>query len=512
MSEERVAREATTIEAAASAGIVASVVRNVSAMIAGQVVSFALAFALRVALGRYLGDVGFGKLTFALSIGAIFSTVGGLGLSPLVAKEAARALHLGGRYLANGMALRLLVGLPLYGGFCLIVTLLKSDSETRTLAYLVGLAFLVDLLVSMTGALFQAHEKMVYISLGLIVEKLLTTGLSIWALSIGYGVVAVGWVMVAAAAVNLVASLWFLTRLGPLRFSVDPGMLRSLLVAGAPFFVWAVFATIYFRIDATMLSLMTNDAVTGWYGVSYTLYETLGFLPAMLKTVLLPILSRLFASDRTGFRVTFSQAFYAYSLITPPIAFGTFALARPIVGLIYPLDQFANAVGVLQILSLGFIPLFYNILLATVVVAADKQRFWSLTAVACAVLNPALNLFLIPHFQSTMGNGGVGAAWATNLIEMFLLFAGLALVPRGLLGQREWSVAARTMLAGSIMAGIVWSQRTASLPEGVALGAASYVGCCLLLGVGRIRDVRDALDVIRGARTRQERPEMLAGG
>lgn len=484
--------------------VVASVTRNVSAMMAGQVVTFALSFMLRVALGRYLGDDGYGKLTFALSIGAIFSTISGLGLAPLVAKEAARSSDRAGYYLANSVALRLFLGLPLYGLFCLIIALVKSDPETRTLTYLVGFSLVLNLLVSMTGAVFQAYEKMIYVTLGLIVEKLLTTVLSIALLDLGYGILAVGWVMIVAAAANLVVSCRLLRKVGPLSLSVGLGPLRSLLTAGMPFFIWAVFTTIYFRIDATMLSLMTSDAVTGWYGVAYTLYETLGFLPGILKTVLLPVLSRLFVEDRVHFRVTFRQAFYVFSLITPPIAFGTFALARTIVELIYPLDQFANSVVVLQVLGIGFIPLFYNIFLATAVIAVDKQRFWSYAAMACAAINPALNLFLIPYFQATTGNGGIGAAWATNLIEVFLFAVGLALTPPGLLGPREWRLAARTMLAGAVMGGIVWWERSAGLPLSLVFAGASYAGCCLVLGVVRPGDLKGLLRLARGEATVEE--------
>lgn len=477
--------------------VVASLTRNLSVMLAAQVVTFTLSFILRAALGRYLGDAGYGKLTFALSIGAIFMTIGGLGLGPLVTKEAARARDLSGHYLSNGVALRLLIGVPLYLGFCFVVAMLKGDDETRALTDLVGFSLLVNLIVTMTGAVFQAHEKMIYVSLGLIVEKLLTTVLSIALLGLGFGVVAVGWVMVVAALANLAASSFFLTRLGTLRLAIDLRSVASLFVSGIPYFIWAAFTTIYARIDATMLSLMTTDRVTGWYGVSYTLYETLGFLPGLIKTVALPVLSRLFVGDQTRFRVTFRQMFYVFALITPAIAFGTFALARPIVGLIYSLDQFGNSVVVLQVLGLGFIPLFFNILLATAVIAVDNQRYWSIAAVACAVVNPAMNLFLIPYFQTTFGNGGIGAAWATNGIEVILFIVGLASIPKGLIGRQEVAVVARTMLAGLAMGGLLAWKHDLSLPASLILGGVVYAGLCLVLGAFKASELRGLLALLR---------------
>ncbi len=475
--------------------VVVSVARNVSVMIAAQVVTFSLSFLLRAVLGRYLGDAGFGKLTFALAAGAIFATIGGLGLGPLVAKEVARSRDLTSHYLTNGIVLRLLIGLPLYGGFCLAVTWLKSDVETRTLTALVGLSLLINLIVTLIGAVFQAHEKMAYVSIGLIVEKLLTTVLGIAAVLRGLGLVSVGWAMVLAALANLLVSSLFLTRLGPTRLSADLRSVQSLFTAGLPFLIWAAFTTIYARIDATMLSLMTTDMVTGWYGVSYSLYETLSFLPGLIKTVVLPIFSRLFVSDEARFRTTFRQMFYCYSLITPAVAFGTYALAEPIVGLIYPLDQFRHSIVILQILALGFIPLFYNILLATAVVAVDRQHIWSYATIVCAVINPAMNLVLIPYFQATTGNGGIGAAWATNVIEVLLLFVGISLLPRGMIGAHEITLAVRAALAGLGMAGMLLWQHTLALPASVLLGAVTYVACCGVLGVLRLDEIRAALAV-----------------
>jgi O-antigen/teichoic acid export membrane protein len=180
-------------------------------------------------------------------------------------------------------------------------------------------------------------------------------------------------------------------------------------------------------------------------------------------------------------------------MITPPITFGTYAMARPIIGLIYPLSQFDNAVVVLQILGLGFFPLFYNILIATIVIAVDRQRYWSFAAIACAVINPAINLVLIPHYQSTLGNGGVGAAWATNAVELLLLAVGLGLLPRSLLAKREWIIAGKTTLAGLVMLGVILGLQTANLAEAIVVGAVTYAAGCLVLGVASSNQLRGVL-------------------
>jgi O-antigen/teichoic acid export membrane protein len=487
-------------ERTASAGaldVLQSVTRNLSVMIGAQVITFTLSFIYRAALGRILLDVGYGKLTFALSVATLFSTLAGLGLFPLVTREAARSREQAGRYLSTGVLLLVLSAVPLFVAFCVVVTAIKSDPETRMLAYLVGFSSLLELFVFLHGSIFQAFERMAYVSAGVIAEKVITTALSIVLLTHGFGIVAVGWTMVLASLANLAMCVAFARRLVRVALRVRLRAIWDMLVAGLPFFVWAVFTTIYFRIDATMLSLMTTDAVTGWYGVAYALYESLGFLSSLLRAVLLPPMSRLYVTNRPQFERTCRHAFLVYSLVTAPIAFGTAALAEPIVGLIYPLSQFGNSVPVLRILGIGFIPLFYNVYLATVVIAVDRQRFWSLAAVACAFINPAMNLVLIPAFQRSMGNGGIGAAWATNAIELFLLVVGFALLPRGVLTRRDVSLALRALGCGLVMGLVVWWQSGLGLPRSIAGGAVLYVTLCFVFGVTRPSDLKELVVSLR---------------
>ena len=469
-------------------------------MVGVQVVTFVLNSALRIALGHYLDDVDFGKLTFAISVGLIFSTLGELGLTPIVVKEVARSRERAGSYLGSSLFLRILIGFPLYGALCLATRLWKNESDFRTIVALVGLSILLNLFVLVASAVFQAQEKMMYVAIGQTVESLLKTIGSIALLGMGFGLLSVGWVMVAAAAARLLTTSWFVTRLESFRFTVAPRSAWPLLGASIPFFLWAICDTIYSGIGVPLLSVLSGNAVTGWYGAASGFVETFMYLPIIFQMALLPILSRQFVSNWPEFRLTFEKAFYGFCLVTPPIALGTFALAHQMIGLIYPLDQFANAAPVLRVQSLGFIPLFFNILFATVLFATDKQRYLTLAAAACTLISPILNLIFIPYFQRTAGNGGIGVAWTSNLIELLLFFVSLAAMPRQLLGSREWSISGRALLAGIVMATIVSSQTTLGLAAMLVIGAITYLGGCLVFGVARIEELKDLFRLLRGVR------------
>jgi len=484
----------------------ASITRNLAAMMAAQIVTFTLAFVLRVFIGRYLGDVGYGQLTTALSFTTILTLIVSFGTGSLLTKEVARDKGRAGLLFINAAVLRLLFGIVAY--VVLIVVLLvipipeqeKGNSNSwyalKQLIYLIGLYMVLSAFTGLIGSIFQGYEKMFYLSVGMIAEKIVTTAVSACLLYTGHGIITIGWVYVLGGTVNLVISLVILLRTTRLHFNFSLRLALSLLRGGVPFYIWAVFGTIYERIDAIMLSFLTSIAVTGWYGVAFGLYETLGFLPAMLSTVLFPVLSRLFVSSPKSFQLTSQKALDLFTLITVPIALGTFLLAPKIIAILFPMESFANSIILLRILGLGQVLLFYNILFGMLLMAVDKQRQWSYTAIAGAIINPSLNLFLIPFFQNHFGNGGIGAALATEAVELMITLVAFHLLPPGLFTRSSLAVLLKVTLAGLAMAGVVWLANGWSILVQVAIGAAVYGGLCYALSAVRREEVAFVLSTL----------------
>ncbi|MCL4552576.1 MAG: polysaccharide biosynthesis C-terminal domain-containing protein, partial [Candidatus Marsarchaeota archaeon] len=137
----------------------------------------------------------------------------------------------------------------------------------------------------------------------------------------------------------------------------------------------------------------------------------------------------------------------------------------------------------------GQLLLFYNILFGMMLMAIDKQRQWSIAAVAAALINPALNLFLIPFFQHTQGNGGIGAALATEAIELLLMTVAFFLLPRDIFTLSNLVVFLKALSAGLVMIALIWLLRNANVFALLALGATVYVGLCFALGAIRQNEV-----------------------
>ena len=66
-----------------------------------------------------------------------------------------------------------------------------------------------------------------------------------------------------------------------------------------------------------------------------------------------------------------------------------------------------------------------------------------------------MNAFFIPMAHSAYGNGAIGAATATVLTEVFMMVAGLRLLPPGIFDCTTLSTAPRVVAAALLMAGPV---------------------------------------------------------
>jgi len=82
------------------------IAKNTAALFAAQFVVAILSLVLTVFIARSLGDVIFGKFSFALAFTAIFAVFSDLGYNTLLIREVARDKSQAGKYLNNVLCMR----------------------------------------------------------------------------------------------------------------------------------------------------------------------------------------------------------------------------------------------------------------------------------------------------------------------------------------------------------------------------------------------------------------------
>jgi O-antigen/teichoic acid export membrane protein len=449
-----------------------------------------------VVMARELGDEQFGVFAFGLAFVTLASTLGNFGQDQILTREVARDRGLLDQYFANTMAIKLV-----FAGISLAVTIgiaaaAGLDSVTREVTILLGLAVVLELLMSTCFASYQAFERLEYIPVALISQRFLTAGVGIAALLGGAGVVAAAGIYLAGAVVGLVLAIWLLLdRVAKPRLAVDTGSWWPLMRAALPIGVAGVFAVVLFRIDTVMLAAYESKDVVGDYSAAYRLFEATLFVSWSVGSAVYPVFSRLTPSSAPSVGFVYERSLKLVTALTLPLAAGAAVLAGPVVETLYG-EQYDEAVSALRLLApaIALYPVCY--LGGYLLVSQDRQRVLTVVYGVVALENILLNLVLIPMLSLE------GAALGTSISQLLVAVAFVAASQQAV-GRIAW----RRVLAGPVAATVLATGAMVLLRgnfwAALSVATAVYVGALVAIELALYSDdARAVLDLVplrRGA-------------
>jgi O-antigen/teichoic acid export membrane protein len=398
------------------------IAKNTLVLLFAQIISIGLGFFYIMYTARYLGAEGFGVLSFALAFTGLFGIFADLGLSTLVTREVSRDKSLASKYVGNVLSIKTILIVFTFSLIAIVINFLGYPEQTIKVVYLIGLSIIFSSFTVMFNSIFQAFEKMEYISISRILNSVLMLVGIMFAIRQGSSMVGFALIYFIVSAIVLVYNLTFCTLkfVKPkIEFDLD-FWIRSLKESG-PFWLTSIFVIIYFRIDMIMLSLMKDNAAVGFYAAPYKLIDVLGFIPAILMSVMFPLFSRFHLNSEDSLKLAFEQSFKYLFIIAFPIGVGTTLLADKIILLIYGID-YSPSIIALQVLIWASVLSFINWTPATLLNSTQKQRIVMIFTCFGAILNIILNFMLIP----SMGYVGAGIATvATEFVVGFLMLLQL---------------------------------------------------------------------------------------
>lgn len=468
----------------------ARIVRNVLVLGAAQPISWLLASAMAVLLPRYLGDVSLGKLSLAFSLVDLFSLLASLGVGPYLTKEVARTGPAAHGQVLNALLMRVPLALSVAALTAVSATLLPYEDLTRQLIYVYAVSIFCSALAGvLTGALYGMQAVLAVTVIGL-VSKATLLGLVALSIFLDLGPLGVTAAFTLSSLVTVVLSLCAAWPHRILAGHLDVRAWPRLLRGGMPFFVWEASLLVYGRIDVILLSFLTTEAVIGWYSAAYRIISIPGFVPGILVMAIYPALARAASEGPGEFNAIARRSLQVVLLATVPIAFGIIALADKLLAFLGFPETFSRAVPLVAILALHVPLVGVDMIVGTALNALDKQRQWALTGVAAAVINPLLNLALIPLSDDLYANGAIGSAIATVLTELFMMGMGLGLLRGSVLDRSGLTVAIKCAVSAALMMVLVWTVRDLSLPLAVGIGAVTYLAASLAIGSVSAHDLR----------------------
>jgi O-antigen/teichoic acid export membrane protein len=469
--------------------------RNAGNLVLGRLGTMVLGILFNAAVGRALGAGDFGLYVVVSSFSTFALVLVDWGQHWFGIREVARAPHRGGDLLGTGLVLRA-AGAAL---FCVptALTAWALGYDRRTIGFAVAfLALGVPFFLAQGfGMVFRGRDRMGLDAVVSVANRAVGLLLAVAALALGLRlsgvVVAQGLAGIAALAVAF--RLYRNVSSGPLRFSGTTA--REILAGGTAILAMTLITNVQPYIDAVLLSKLVPGDAVGWYGAAKSLMGTLLAPPLILSAAAFPLLSRAERSAN-GFGDALGTARRPVIWLGGLAAVGTWRFAELAIRVVYGPGAFAPAGIILAVFGLGLLIVYIDVLLGAALIALGRSATFAGLKLANVALVTALELWLIPHFQASTGNGGLGVVTSFVLCEV-LLFGGLLLVgwsaPRARLLLDAAMAACAALLTALLLQ--LWSPL--SLWLGVPLCVGIYVAVTSALGLLRIGDLRTLIDVIR---------------
>lgn len=400
-----------------------ALVANTAAMVGARYVVAALGWAGTVLIVRHLSVEQWGAFSFVFSLLGLLAVFTELGLGRLAIKGLLDGEHDPATFAGTLVVLRGLLGLLAYLVALAFVVVADYPGEVVRATAVAGLVVVLATPSHAVEGVFQANLQMGTVAVGNILGQLAQIALVVALVSMGGSVVLLTVPAVVCEVVILVWKVRRVRRLHPIRLNVDLATWWALLKEAAPLAAGVVLATLYFRVDAIMLSKLDDFTAVGIYGVAYKFVELFHYLPTAMMVPLLALLVRAWPDDLETFGDTFRRALTLLVVVGTLVAVEFAVFARPAISLLYGSHYAVGAQAARWVVAAECLSALGR-LAFTVLVATGRYRLYPLAALAGLATNVALNLWLIP------ARSFVGAALATVLTEVLVVAIVLAPVAR----------------------------------------------------------------------------------
>ncbi len=499
--------ETPAVEDALSAGPVPAshaLARNALNLVLGQVSTMVLGILFSAALGRTLGAGDFGLYFIISSFSAFALVVVDWGQQYFGIREVARSPERGGELLGTGLVVRAIGTALVCVPTGLSAWALGYDRRSIWFAVAFVALNLPFFLAQNFGVVFRGRDRMGLDAAVAVTNRATGLVLALVALGAGLGlggvVVAQGVAGVAALAIAF--RLYRRVAIGPLQVSWPTA--KEILAGGTAIMTMTLTANVQPYIDAVLLSKLVPKEAVGWYGAAKSIMGTLLAPSLILGAAAFPRLSRA-ARDVAAFRHEMSVAQRPMIWLGGLAGVGTWLFADVAIRVVYGHRAFGPAGIILSVFGLGLFLVFIDVLLGTALTALGRSTAFAMAKIGNVVLGTVLEIWLIRHFQATTGNGGLGVVVSFAVCEVLLFSAVLLLMPRGTVGARILTDAARAVASAVATALALRLVPSLSPWLGIPLCVLVYTAATLGFGLLHTEDLRMLSRVI-GRRSDRSSP------
>ena len=388
-----------------------------------KITTLGVGFLVTVVIARYLGPEDFGIFSYAISVAALFSAAGHMGLSGLVVREIVKKPNERGVTLGTTLGLKF-IGMALGYTLLLIYAMVYegvSSIEFTVLA--IAGAVLLFRPFDIIDFWFQAFVQARYVTFARLTGLAVSSALKLLFVFLGFSVVyfvAANLIQAIAIAIAFLFVYKIKSSLKISEWGFSWSKAKELFSQGWVIYLGSIFAVIYLKVDQVMLRWFEGAEAVGIYAVAAQLSEAWYFVPGAIVASFFPKLIKLREDNPEQFKKRLQQLFDLLFILALGVAVVMTLLSEWIITLFFG-TYYIDSASVLVIHIWAAIFIFMRAAFSKWILIENALVFSLITQGAGALVNVVLNYLLIPDF------GVQGAAFATLISYAFASFFSLAI-------------------------------------------------------------------------------------
>lgn len=473
--------------------------RNAVKLAVSLTITWTVALFIRFPVPRLLGPERFGLLNFSENFAATFFSVIDLGVSTYIFREIplrpAHASDFWGGLLVVRIALSALLFVAMAG----TLAVSHHTLETQITVVIFGLAQFVITYTASVSALLHAASKVNRLAIANVVSKLVWGGALVGVLFFSRSLPLLAAPLLAAELLKLAVLYPEAKRALTLRFRLDMGVTKAVLIACLPFFISGGAINIGGRLNVAVLEFVIPDKrEVGWFGAAQNLASLTMLLSPLFSWVLLPLLARARARSEEEVFAILRRTIEGLLVLVIPLTLLTGLGADRWIRLAFH-SAYDEAAMSLRVLAFGFILIYLAMALSTLLIMTGHSWSVSMISLASVPCRPVLVFLLaVPcarHFGP--GGGALGAGIAEIATSVGIVAAHFIPIGARALDRRLLTVGGKSMLVAAV---VIALDRTILRHLGwsrLALDTVAYVVLALAIGAVKIGEMIRVIKTLR---------------
>ncbi len=399
---------------------------------------------------RYLGQIGFGQYSTIMAYLQLFAILVDMGLSLTVIKLISDPAYTKDAAMNNIFTFRFFSALIFLGLAPLVVIFFPYDNFVKIGIAIAALSFFISSLNQILIGLFQKELKLNGVAIAEVSGRFVLLILVAYFAFTDKGLLAIVWAVVLGSLINFILNYFFARKFVKIKFAFDWQIWKKIFYITWPLALSIALNLVYFKADTIILSLTRSQAEVGIYNAPYRVLEILISFIYIFVGIIFPILTTAWAQKNIErFKDIFQKTFDALVMVSLPMVFGTFFVAKNLMLLIAG-PEFLASGDILKIIIIATAIIFVNSLFGYTIVTLDKQRQIVGAYVIVAIVSLVGYLLTIPRY------GYYGAAIFTVISEAMIFGFNLIIVIRTIKFWPKLAIFPKTILASIPMCIILY--------------------------------------------------------